>query len=434
MKNSSNIIKHASSPCTQDLVEEEFIFNITVNLDDDSKVCQNKNEVNCNINNNFSEVVKLNQLSQSFRQAKLHNEDLRVELTQSKLGYMFTIEGQNKQIDCLLDSGAYYATMPDSFRKHLKCQKLEKEINLISYNEEAIKTTGIFNVQFYIPGFGFIYLNTIFTEHELAPILGLQFLQKAKASLVYSEKNDNHYILFRQTYERKYLSLSLIDTFTMEANTTCYKRVKLRVAGNCGKLKKGSQVVIEPSPVILPTVGNILSVNNGVIELILLFVNTEENSLKFENLEIQGSLNNKLMQNINHCKVGFHKLDTNKEKLDALNGYIPIFQPLLNEGERVNSTYFDEDVNTDHVDILKYDPPPHPHVGMDKREREALVLEKIEKRNFPSDVNEVLKNSLEALSGFPYDCGKIRKEFDFSFSPDFKRNKKPEPNLWRREN
>ena len=429
------------------LGNHDEIAEIEPKTDDDYVNMIKMEEVNMynNIDADMSEETEyVNSIkSANFRGRKKSNNIEMIRLDKSNgLGYMLKISDNNsEEIDFLIDTGSNYCVIPFSQFSDFEVGRKVKSIKLLAYNDSEIDNEGVYNVELNIPGYGTVSTEVIFCKNETNCILGLKALNKMCASLTYVEGLNQHCLSFKTNKSRNNVTSMIENDITVQPITVDFINLMCRKDNN-ERLYTSQEIGIEASEYLIPILTNIISVNGDEIHIKALVVNTSDVPLDLKGKIIKFKTN---PGRINHQSINkpirytTHQIDTSEEKLNLLNSIWPFFTNNNVEkskvcrcheanNEDINEFDFNDDMGGFQSEENMFpNSEIHPHANMKEEDRIKLVIGKIEDRNFPADVKEVLMSNCSAFSAYQFDCGLINEAMDFNFSPDFHKNRRVYP-------
>ena len=211
-----------------------------------------------------------------------------VSLEKNTFGYVGKIYGENGfEVDCLIDTGARFSSIPIIYKKHFNCVDLNIKIKLLSYNNSEVTNSGFFLVYAYLPPIGQIQIRTIFTEDKLQPILGLEFLKNYEASLLYSSKYQQHFL----TLPLPTIHFKLLSDVVLPAKQTIFATI---ICETESQIYTNSLYILEENKNTMSTLTTVKTIEADHddfctrVELSLPFVNSSDKPIILNELLLVG--------------------------------------------------------------------------------------------------------------------------------------------------
>ena len=367
-----------------------------------------------------------------------------VPLDNEKVGYTIEIMStkNDKKLSLLVDTGASVSILPFQYLDCFQHKKTDKNVSLYAYNKEKVDVEGVYKVNIFIPNFGVVKQQFVVVKNNSMPIMGLDFLKKLQASLIFDTNCNQHVLEVPRSFIKKKVVLTVIESDSIPPN---YTGIKTCVVSSSIPLKNGQNIVVPPSGPVMPCICTVNVVDNGyaidvpvanggvesltIKNLIGQLECIEGNNLgKYETYKVDHDTFHTLSPFIPNMSV----IDTpttnilNDETKTVLCEYIHAVRntkendPLLTISHDIGH-YLIRKSDTESINNITECPPAMPPP---EKVREQWVKETISKLKLPNDVEEILLKNINSLSSGDMDAGQSRQTMDFEINPNFHKNKR----------
>ena len=364
----------------------------------------------------------------------------------------------------LVDSGATCSILPFHLLKNFKHTKLNENVNLFTFSNEKVPILGVYKVVLFLEGFGIIkHRFLVISNKNTTPILGLDILQRTRASLVFDEHKGKHFISYPISYVSNKLCFNPVSDITLGPQSVSVQKCYFSSPHN---VEVGQLFITMPTVYTLPSLMRVEQVNKGAFCGNLVCVNSSDQEVTLPKSGIKASVHDKKLRCFSDYKdsVELTLYKVEKDIFDNLSSVAPIFEKENEENNEmsnsdlqqfvhkissltskpprgVDTALLNECLNAAIFSNVYCDPcdpsesvntlveggdisgglPTGPPSG---KERERLLLAEIKKLNIDEDVRDILLNNLDSLSASKWDTGKTLKPVSFQFNPSFKKETK----------